>query len=74
MGRIRNNEISDLILLALPRTYQYKDDEVKELQKEVDETADLMRENIINIVERGEKLEDLDERTGQYCHLFMKCI
>lgn len=40
----------------------FQKDHLKETQKQVDEVLDLMRDNVDKVMERGEKMIELDER------------
>ena len=38
------------------------------VQNEVDEVVDIMQSNIGRVMERGERLEDLQDKSGEQCH------
>ncbi|KAJ3599915.1 hypothetical protein NHX12_033869 [Muraenolepis orangiensis] len=41
-----------------------QNDKVKQVQSQVDEVIDVMQENISKVIERGERLEDLQDKSG----------
>lgn len=42
------------------------------MQSQVDEVIDVMQENISKVIERGERLEDLQDKSGETCRLNTK--
>ncbi|XP_030228109.1 vesicle-associated membrane protein 4 isoform X3 [Gadus morhua] len=40
-------------------------DKIKQVQSQVDEVIDVMQENISKVIERGERLEDLQDKSGR---------
>jgi len=40
-----------------------------QVQKEVDEVVGIMQDNIYKVVQRGEQLESLQNKTGKVCRL-----
>jgi synaptobrevin family protein YKT6 len=40
-------------------------DQIMKIQKNLDETRDILHNTIDNVLQRGEKLEDLVERSGE---------
>ncbi|XP_059924032.1 vesicle-associated membrane protein 4 isoform X3 [Gadus macrocephalus] len=42
-----------------------QNDKIKQVQSQVDEVIDVMQENISKVIERGERLEDLQDKSGR---------
>ncbi|CAL8270249.1 unnamed protein product [Arctogadus glacialis] len=40
-----------------------QNDKIKQVQSQVDEVIDVMQENISKVIERGERLEDLQDKS-----------
>lgn len=40
---------------------------VPRVQSQVDEVIDVMQENISKVIERGERLDDLQDKSGELC-------
>uniref|UniRef100_T1J7R9 V-SNARE coiled-coil homology domain-containing protein n=1 Tax=Strigamia maritima TaxID=126957 RepID=T1J7R9_STRMM len=45
------------------RTVRFKDDKIEKVQGQVNEVAEVMKENITRVIERGDKLSDLQEQS-----------
>ncbi|XP_026542704.1 vesicle-associated membrane protein 4 [Notechis scutatus] len=43
-----------------------KNDKIRQVQNQVDEVIDVMQENITKVIERGERLDDLQDKSGWY--------
>ncbi|XP_056234249.1 vesicle-associated membrane protein 4 isoform X2 [Seriola aureovittata] len=41
-----------------------QNDKIKQVQSQVDEVIDVMQENISKVIERGERLDDLQDKSG----------
>ncbi|PWA20779.1 hypothetical protein CCH79_00007384, partial [Gambusia affinis] len=51
-----------------------QNDKMKHVQSQVDEVIDVMQENISKVIERGERLDDLQDKSGEsqrhtFCHI-----
>ena len=44
----------------------YRDGKVERLQGQVDEVVDIMQDNIGRVMERGDRLDDLADKSGQF--------
>ncbi|XP_069793846.1 vesicle-associated membrane protein 4 isoform X2 [Narcine bancroftii] len=43
-----------------------KNDKIKHVQNQVDEVIDVMQENITRVIERGERLDELQDKSGKW--------
>lgn len=41
-----------------------RNDKIKHVQNQVDEVIDVMQENITKVIERGERLDELQDKSG----------
>ena len=41
------------------------------MQGQVSDVMDVMRDNIGKVLQRGEKLDDLEEKSGMYVHMYV---
>lgn len=41
-----------------------RNDKIRHVQNQVDEVIDVMQENITKVIERGERLDDLQDKSG----------
>ncbi len=44
------------------------------IQQQIDDTVGIMRENITKVAERGERLDQLQDKTGECYHYFELCL
>ncbi|XP_043858162.1 vesicle-associated membrane protein 4 isoform X2 [Dromiciops gliroides] len=50
-----------------------RNDKIRHVQNQVDEVIDVMQENITKVIERGERLDDLQDKSDEGHHGFGCC-
>ncbi|XP_017201177.1 vesicle-associated membrane protein 4 isoform X3 [Oryctolagus cuniculus] len=50
-----------------------RNDKIKHVQNQVDEVIDVMQENITKVIERGERLDELQDKSDKSHHGFGCC-
>lgn len=60
-----NDTVKHLRLISVIPTFVSHINYVPRVQSQVDEVIDVMQENISKVIERGERLDDLQDKSGE---------